>query len=97
MPNRLNGIMPRSLHTFLKWCAQDGIFDQNLWIFRHFVCSEHKRKLPRKFGLPHMLDIMITMPRAAWLSADFLSQPGSLLSEELLPAYQAMMEKRIIR
>ena len=81
---------------FLKWCAQDGIFDQNLWIF---LCSMKSRlkRTEKIWVAPYVRHYDHHAESSLAISWPPLVSPAHCYQKSLLPAYQAMMEKRLIR
>ena len=99
MPNRLNGILPRSLHTFrngvlkteylTKICGFSGILYVQ-WP------PEHKRT-ENIWVAPYASHNDHHAESSLAISWPPLVSPAHCYQKSLLPAYQALMEKRIFR
>ena len=96
MPNRLNGIMPRSLYTFRNGVPKTEYLTKICGFSALCMFNEvQSTSAPRIFELPHMQVIMTISREQLGYQLTPIVSPAVI--RRAWPAYHAVMEKRYIR
>ena len=96
MPNRLNGIMPRSLYTFRNGVPKTEYLTKICGFSALCMFNEvQSTSAPRISELPHMQVIMTISREQLGYQLTPIVSPAVI--RRAWPAYHAVMEKRYIR